>query len=79
VSKSPLQALRSGLPALEGFSKLVISKEVAKTLSLIFSSTKRQKIYYYNSLKKYSSRETIPLILPLAKKYRPIFTKISFR
>jgi hypothetical protein len=58
---------------LEGFSK-VISKEQDKTMSLIFSSTKRQKnvkltahvqkvpIYYRKLLKKYLSCETIPFI-----------------
>jgi hypothetical protein len=56
----------------------VISKEQAKTLSLIFSSTKQQKIvknsqpctertylFIIKLKKKYSSRDTIPLKLNL--------------
>jgi hypothetical protein len=57
---------------LEGFSKLVCSKEQAKTLNLISSSTNEQKlsahvqkvpIYCYNPSKKYSSRDKIPFTL----------------
>jgi len=70
LSKLPLQGLWSGL--LEEFSKLVISKEQAKTLGLIFSPTKHKRLYKLLSMyRKYlfiiiilhtkcSSRDTIP-------------------